>query len=309
MSTISENGKTYTIEDGRVVAAVAESQEEVVDTPLKFDDRVAYGKKLGSVISLVPTVYGLSVGVKFDDGSYDNFVPESLQLAPVAKEAGAVTAEGFEAEYAEYEAMTTDSLEEVESKIKTARSLNLRAKANATNSKNALADTILYDRVVTATGLDIHDLEQDRENWRVVESADYLESLPQFEVQESVGGFGMNRGGDLSWIDEAAEDFSVNEITEADLAGRAAQAVAQLTPEQLEDKEFMRTVLNYGFEYLPTDKEARVKFASFVNEARKTKLAEVEGIDKTASVDEKQYDLDGEEFDLDSLPVDAVFGV
>lgn len=309
-SIVNEDGKAYKIENGRVVAAANIKEAKTVAAPLKHEDRVLYGKKLGRVISIVPSVYGDAIGVQFDDGSFIELPPEELERAQpdkVAKVAGLPTAEAFKQEYEEYVAMPQDTLEEVEDKMRIARTLNLRAKAAATNRQNALADTILYDSVVTATGVDLLDLTQQQEAYRVAESREYLEQRPTFQLPEVVSpGFGMNRGGDASWLQ--AEEPEAPQVEDAHLAAVASKAVAQLDREQLESPEFMRQVIKYQYEYLPEDQTVRTKFAGLLNEARKAKLSAKEDTQKTAST-VPSVDLDGNEFDLDSTPIEAVFGV
>lgn len=309
MATVNENGKTYTIENGRVVAAVdaqVETQEEEVAKSLAIKDRVLHGKKLGNVVHIGKSIYGDALAVQFDDGSFGEFLEEQLERAEtekLAKVAGAPTADGFEAEYNEYTAMPEDTLEEIEDKMKVGRALNLRAKALATNSRNTLADSIMYDRIVTATALDSDDLKDAQQSARVVADYDYFEQLPRYEMPETVrGAWGMTRGGDASWL--GAEELEVEPITEGELAKMATLAVAQLDKEQLEDKDFMRQVINYRNEFLPKDQAVRTRFAGLLNEARKAKLSSKAPVVEA----EVMRDLDGNEVDLDSIPVESIFG-
>lgn len=308
-SIVNENGKAYKIENGRVVAAVNTKEAKTVAQPLKHEDRVLHGKKLGKVISIIPSVYGNAIGVRFDDGSFVELPEDVLEVAQpekVAKVAGLATAEAFKQEYDEYVAMPQDTLDEVEDKKRVARQLNLRAKAASTNRQNALADTILYDQIVTGTGVDILDLDQQQEAYRVAESREYLEQMPTFQLPETVSpGFGMTSGGDASWLQD--EELEIAPVEDAHLASLAAHSVAQLEPEQLEDDEFMRQVIQYRFSALPEDQSVRTKFAGLLNEARKAKLSAKEEPQKIASTVPSR-DLDGNEFDLDDVPVEAVFG-
>jgi septation ring formation regulator EzrA len=300
---VNENGKSYRIENGRVVAATAETRD------ITLEDRVIVGKKLGKVVSSVPSIYGQAIGVRFDDGSFGEFSPDAVERAAedkLAKIAGQSTADGFEAEYKEYTQLPENTLEDVEEKIHYARQLNLRAAAARTNSQIPLADTILYDKIVTATGVDLLDLKQMQEAHRVVESQEYLESLPQFELPETMSGsFGMTRGGDASWL--GAEEIEETPIDEANLAQLASTAVASLTREQLEDPDFMRQVIQYRNEYLPDDSTVRTKFAGLLKEARKAKLAFNDENVRTASV-VNYVDVNGDEFNLEDVPIESLYG-
>ena len=312
MSTqYTEDGTTYTIEDGRVVTASKEeiAPDPVTVTDLKLNQRVLHGKKLGFVVSLSNSMYGQAIGVAFDDGSFSELSPEDLEIpAPekVAKVAGKVTAESFQTEYEQYQAMPTDTLEEVEEKVRQARALNLRAKALVTNRQASFSDQLLYDQIVTATAVDILDLEEDLEVARMTDNAAYFEQLPKFEASEQMGGsFGPTRGGDASWL--GAIEVEDVEITDAELAHMAHDTVARLNEQALTDRDFMRSALEMRFESLPATTEVKTKFAGLVNQARKQKLAEVEA--RKTQVTAKVTDMEGTEVDLDDLPIEAIFSM
>jgi len=297
MSRVIDNGKEFVIEDGKVVSASIKKSKD-----FNFKDRVLHGKKLGSVVSKVPSIYGDSIGVRFDDGSFSEYLAHDLEPEPLSKEAAVISNDEFEEVYEKYNEMSADTLEDVEAKMRLARSLNLRAKALATNHKNTLADTIFYDRVVTATAVDLMDLEDERESLRYVSSADYLEALPRASHAD-LGSY-VTSNEDASWI-QAIEEPEPEEVTDAHLASLASKAVDSLNRDQLEDNEFIRSVLQYQYEYLPQIQEVRTRFASYLNQARQMKLAQTV-VAKTASVGSK--DMDGNDFSLEDTPVEAIFG-
>lgn len=300
MAIIEENGKRYEIKDGRVVAAaVLEYQEEDV-VERKPKDRVIHGKKIGTVISTpMESVYGTSVGVHFDDGSFAEVFVEELETAPQEKVAHSDTPAGFEAEYLAYRDMPANDLDELEFKADKARELNARAKALQTNSKNSLSDQILFDQVVTATAVDIMDFREASRNAHVAAEG-YLENLPKFRMSETIGQSGNGRG-DASWLDNVEVEES-QEADDAQLAQKADQIVSRLSPEQLDDKDLMKQALSYAFADL--DSEQRTRLAGYVNEARRQKLTE-KPVEKVAKA---PRDMDGNEINLDDVPFEAIFG-
>lgn len=301
MTTIIENGKRYEIEDGRVVTASV-VEPEVAELPIEPKARVSKGGKLGTVVAVTDSIYGDNAVVKFDDGSIDEVDPTQL-VGVLDKEAAAELFDSMEDEYLSYQDMPTETEEDIQSKAAKARELNLRAKALATNGQNALKDQIAYDHIVTATAVDIMDLEDAR---AYTESAkEYVQAQPRFH-QEVVGGFGMTRGGDASWLADAADTFDAPSTEDAELAQRAAATVAPFSKEQLSNEEFMKQVAGYAIEYVPADSIDR--FKEVLKEAIKQRLAEPEENVHTAST-LTERDLDGNDFLMDDVPVEALYGV
>lgn len=303
MTTIIENGKRYDIEDGRVVAAAAAEPEEIIK--LTTQDRVSHGSKLGTIVGLVPSVYGSTAVVKFDDGSIDELLLEDL-LPSNTKVASVEESDDIESEYNAYLGLPTDSSDDIKLKASKARELNLRAKAMATNGKSPLADQITYDRIVTATAVDILDLDEFA-MYAKAEEENYLESLPKYRLPDQVSGaFGMTRGGDASWLALAADEFEVPSVEDSELAKKANAAVSTFSRQELEDDNFMDLVLGYAKASFDDDHSDR--FAHLFREARTQRLSESEEtVSKTASTI-PTVDLDGNEIDLDSLPVEALYG-
>lgn len=303
MTTIIENGKRYDIEDGQVVAAVEAEAEEVIE--LKAKDRISHGKKIGTIIGLVPSVYGSTAVVRFDDGSIDELLLEDL-VHSTEKLASNVDENDLEAVYASYVDLPTDTAEEIEEKAARARELNLRAKALATNGKSALADQIVYDRIVTATAVDIMDLK-DAAMFAHASEQRYLETQPRYRLPEQISNaFGMNGGGDASWLADAAEEMDLDNPADGQLAARANATVNSLTREQLADDTFAALALGYARDTISSDEPSKDKFADLFAEARKQKLAAP--VPKTASV-KSPVDMDGNEFDMENTPVEALYGV
>lgn len=309
MTTIIENGKRYEIEDGIVKSASAVEPVEEKSDLIQAKDRVTLGNKVGTVVAITDSIYGENAVVKFDDGSVGEYSPTHLALAPVEKTAAVETLDGMEEEYQAYQDMPDDSPEELESKGAKARELNLRAKAMATNQQNALRDQILYDRIVTATAVDILDL-RDAGLRATANAEEYLENQPRYRVAETISGaFGLTRGGDASWLAEAADSFEVDSTEDAELAQRASATIASFSDEQLRDEGFVQRVLEYSVDQLPQDTVTRDRFTAFVNESVVNRLSEATEENQRTASTVTERDLDGNDFSMEDLPVEALYGV
>lgn len=304
MTDIVENGIQYEIEDGRVVTA-STTDEPATRVEIQPKDRISHGKKLGTVVGIIPSIYGNTAVIKFDDGSLDELLVEYLTSTPEQRTAS-VDGETFADEYAAYRAMPADTAEEINEKAHKARELNLRAKAAVTNSRLPLEETIAYDQVVSETAVDIIDLSE-AEQFARASSEDYLSSLPKYRLPEELGqAHGADRGGDVSWLHDAAEDFTIHTPEDEELSARATRAVSQFSPEQVGDEDLMDLALIYATEGL-ADSSKSERFASFFKEARRQRLSDEEGFQKNASVEE-YTDIDGNTFKMEDVPVESLYG-
>lgn len=210
-------------------------------------------------------------------------------------------------EYEAYLEMPQDTAEEINEKAHKARELNLRAKAAVTNSRIPLDEQIAYDAIVTGTGVDILDLKS-AESFAKAAEEDYLSSLPKYRLPEELSPVhGSDRGGDASWLFDAANEFVPSVHEDEELARRATRAVSQFSRTQLEDEDLMDLALIYATDELadPTKNE---KFASLFKEARAQRVEDEEGFQKNASVEELT-DVDGNSFRLEDAPAESLYGV
>lgn len=276
---VNENGKSYEIDEqtGLVREASAEPQvdEAEFSDELRINDRVEVAGKTGTVISLTASIYGGAYGVKFDDGTVDEFGPTQLKHTSVeAPEFDGPHSEIL-ARFAAYEELPAYTNDEINAKGEEARFLNLRAKALATDSKLSLDDQNTLGRIVLITGNDLIDLKTARENSE--ESTEYVGRFNRYRISNEVSGYGAGLGltGDSSWLQDALEDMEIVETTEADLAVRAAELVSAFTKVQLEDDDFMRVAASYHRGYLQMDDEQAKKFETYLARARQERIAEL----------------------------------
>jgi hypothetical protein len=304
MTDIVENGIQYEIQDGKVVqAAVTDAPSDTLE--IKAKDRVSHGKKLGTVVGTVPSIYGETAVVKFDDGSLGELLVTDLTSTPEQRVAS-LEPTTLADEYEAYRAMPSDTADEINEKAHKARELNLRAKAAVTNSRLPLDEQIAYDQMVTSTAVDILDLTE-AEQFAKASTEDYLTSLPKYRLPDELGpAHGNDRGGDASWLHDAAEEFAATEHHDEELSLRATRAVARFTPEQLGDEDLMDLAVVYATEELAAP-EKNERFASLFKEARAQRIADEEGFQKNASVEEFK-DLDGNSFKMEDVPTESLYG-
>lgn len=303
-----KQGEPITVESDNpeLAAQIIEQQSGVAaSVDVKPQARVSYGKKLGTVVGVLESVYGSTAVVKFDDGSLDELLVEDLSEASEQRTAS-VEPTSLEDEYKAYRAMPQDTADEINEKAHKARELNLRAKAAVTNSRLPLDEQITYDKIVVATGVDILDLKE-AEQYAKAANEEYLTSLPKYRLPEELGlAHGNDRGGDASWLFDAANEFVPTIHEDEELARRANRAVSQFSREQLEDESLMDLALVYAKEEL-ADSEKNENFERFFVEARVQRLADEEGFQKSAAVEELK-DLDGNSFKLEDVPAESLYG-
>lgn len=83
---IKENGKLYNIDEETGLVTEASDIEEPSDVieadelaqEFRTGDRVAVGDEEGTIISIISSIYGPSFGIRFDDGSIDEFLEDRL---------------------------------------------------------------------------------------------------------------------------------------------------------------------------------------------------------------------------------------
>lgn len=290
---VRESGKIYNLDDetGRVIDVQEEEVLKDVAQDIKLGSRVEVEGELGEVVTITSSYYGLAFGVRFDDGGVDEFHEGQLKLSVVEKvDYDSPVAEVLE-RFASYEETPTYTNEEINAKEREARWLNLRAKSLATDSKLGLSQQNELGRVVIVTGNDLLDLRELRD--RSEETEDYLSSFSRYSLSKEINGYGASLGmtGDTSWLEMGAEDMEVVETTDADLAARATDVVANLSREQLEDDDFVKQAATYHYEYLQMNEAQRTKFDSYLASARQERVKNLPE-QKVASTEDDIDDFD-----------------
>jgi hypothetical protein len=294
MKIVADNNQAYLIKDDQVVAAfeiedIDAPEEEVIEPGLTVGSRVAYFDKLGTIVTQEVSQYGPFFGVKFDDGSLGeheaseltaNMVPAPNFDSPVAE---------IRNEWEEYQDLPSDTLTQIETKSSIARSLNLRAKALKTDKQTAFSDSILLDKIATTTEVDVLDLKTAHIALTANdEQANYLEELPSKLDYRSTKG---SSDEDTDWV----QDFDLGEEdlnTEAELTSTAMRITASCDKEQLEDEQFMNTVISNQAQHLGLDDEKKKYLEEAVKLASLDKLAEpvVRTVPEEKTIDLDTYD-------------------
>lgn len=298
MALVNENGKQFVIDDktGLVTEARVESQEELdaIQDEFRLHDRVEAAGKTGSIISVIPNIYGLAYGVRFDDGGIDEFADTQLhRTSVVAKTFSKPTGEVYD-RFAAYVELPVFTNEEIDTKEKEARWLNVKASALRSSTKLSMTEQNDLSKIVLMTGSDLEDLKLIRVAGDREENAKYLSSFNKYAISDDIGGMGGTIGlsGDASWLDTAYDGMEVVETTSADLALRATEVVTQLSRTQLEDDDFMTQVASFQHEYLQNDDGREKQFETYLAAARKDRLKELPLTEKKSSVYDGLEDVD-----------------
>lgn len=296
---VRESGKIYNLDDetGRVIDVQEEEVLEGAAQDIKLGSRVEVDGELGEVITVTSGIYGIAYGVKFDDGAVDEFGEGQLKISVVEKvDYDSPVAEVL-ARFSKYEEAPTYTNEEIEAKEREARWLNLRAKSLSTDSKLGLSQQNDLGRVVIVTGNDIVELRDLKE--RSDETEEYLSSFSRYSLSSEINGYGASLGmkGDTSWLEMGAEGMEVVETTDADLAARATEVVANLSREQLEDDDFLKEAASYQYKYLQMTEAQQTKFDSYLASAREERAKRLPE-QKVASTEENIDDFDASQLFL-----------
>lgn len=248
--------------------------------------RVSHREKEGTVISIVPGLYGDTYGVKFDNGNVVEFLAD--QLAPVESAAPIYlsSVDAINADYIDYEVVPANTYDELEEKTRIARSLNLRAKTLILDSKISMNDRVKLDEIITSTSADIRDFKEGQLHLQEIEQSAYLARSPKYKINDEFIGWGSQArtktDEDISWVSDIDSEFE--SADDATLVSLASEAIKSLSREQLQDENFIEEVKYYNTLKLPN--EVAPRFAKFLREAVSMKLAEpVEKVAKTSSVE------------------------
>lgn len=301
MKVIEENGKLYTIdEDSGLVVEAKEAEQKVASTedqtPLALNERVEIEGRLGKVISRIPSVYGMVLGVRFDDGSTDEYIEDEVRRSTEQPMRFDTPIDQVKSDWDKYQELPSYTLEQITGKSRLARSLNVTAKALVTDQRTSLSDQVLLDSIVISTGTDILDMKDQTERLTVDEN--YAENMPQYSIPSEIVGGSEFIQSDASWIALAAEDTSEyhsNFNWDSHLAAEALKATAPLDTEQLESDEFIEAVAGFREDAMPVgyNQELSLRFRDLLEEARKERLSERSAakLARTASVTEELTDF------------------
>lgn len=304
---IIENGKRYVFDENNIVVEAsdventdAETTEEV--RPVSLGDRVEVEGRLGKVVSRLPdeyaSVYGLAVGVSFDDGDFGEYLEEHVSHSDEDAITYDKPLDQVKADWDSYQGMPEYTLEEVEAKARVARSLNVTSKALVTDQRTAFSDKVDLDHIILATANDLFDLK-DRAERLEVSTSDYLDKQPKYRLPAQIIQETSRSSEDASWLlesaDEAVEELG-NLDWDAHLQSEALKATSRLEPEQLENEGFMEAVAEYREATMPLgfNDEKRAQFRAALELARKSALEEraVQHVAKTAAAAEGLENFD-----------------
>jgi hypothetical protein len=306
MRIVEEDGKRYEIDDnGMVVSASTvqvddEAQDEPVKQPLALNDRVEVEGRLGKVVTrAVPTVYGPTVGVQFDDGEIGEYLEEHVATSEEEAIRYDKPIDQVRADWEEYNKLPDFTAEEVDTKARLARTINITAKALVTDQRTSLSDQVVLDQMVLATGTDLYDLKAKQERLTLEGGEDWLNKQPNYRLPEEIINSTSRSSEDVSWLLVAADD-AAQESSEFDwdqhLSNEALRATSRLETEQLESDEFMQAVLSYREDAMPVgyDTAKKEQFAAMLSSARQAALAErsAQATAKVAAVQEELEDFD-----------------
>ncbi len=302
---IEENGKVYNLDPITGLITEASVKEEVKlnigdqvprpeEAKVTIGSRVAAEGQLGEVVTKTEGMYGTVFGVRFDNQGMGEYVASQLTVTDVEPIDYETPIKEVTSRYDSYDELPFYTKEEIESKQREARWLNLRAKALITDKNTSLSDQIALDYIVVSTATDILDLKEAMSTVDMIGEQDYLSSFNEYEVAgqyDHSGGVSMGSQGDASWLLEAADDFEYQTTTEANLASKAVEIVSKFTREQLETEGFITDAMGFQADYLNMDEDQRIVFAAYVEMARDEKLLEPQEV-KEAAVEDDLDDFD-----------------
>lgn len=287
---VEENGKLYNIdEETGLVTEASTVEEEELANEFRLGERVEVLGSVGEIVSMVPSYYGVSFGVRFDDGDFDEFMESQLKRSNVDKPAYDSPFSEVMGRFAAYQELPAYTNDELDAKEAEAKWLRLRATTLVADRDLSTGEQNELGSILLTTNQDLRDISEVRIHTE--ENQQYLSRFNKYKIADEIAG-GATMGGkdDASWLQSAAEGMEVVETTDADLAARAVEVVASFSKEQLEDDEFLALATGYQREYLQIDASSDdgKKFATYLLQARADRLKNLPET-KTASV---QYDLD-----------------
>jgi hypothetical protein len=225
---VEREGRAYLLEGGKVVKSAASASELLPEseTPPVFSvgDRVEADGSLGKVVSKMNTIYGEQYGVRQDDGEAYSFYAESLKHSETEEPRYESPIDQILAEADTFEAMPSDTLDQIEAKSEVGRELNLRAKALITDDKLPFTERVKLDAVVSGTQVDLDYLANDKESALLSAYEDEQKiKATSVTIDEPTFGVSSFTTDDASWLEDAAED--AEREVQANLSGADATLV------------------------------------------------------------------------------------
>lgn len=305
MRIVTENGKRYEIDDnGMVVSATTvqvdnDAQVQPVEQPLALHERVEVEGRLGKVVTrAVPTVYGPTVGIRFDDGDVGEYLQEHVARSEEEAIRYDQPLDQVRADWEAYQELPAYTVDEVDDKAKAARGINITAKALVTDKRTSFADQLVLDEMVLTTGTDLYDLKAKQDQLTLTGGEGWLEAQPKYRLPEEIVNSTSRSSEDVSWLLVAADDAANEADTfewDQHLSNEALRATSRLTEEQLESDDFMAAVQSYREDTMPVgyDNGKRELFASLLEQARTAALDECRATAtaRVASVQEELEDF------------------
>lgn len=285
---VEEGSRKFNVDEE--TGLVTEAVEDYADE-FRIGDRVQVDEETGTIISITASVYGPAFGVRFDDGGVDEYPELSLKRATVEEPEYESPLAEILARFEAYEKLPSITNDELATKEKEARLLNLQARSLITDSKLAFNDQNALGKVVLVTSGDLEKIKELREHSQ--ESQEYLGKFNRYKISETLdSGAVLGMKGDASWLESALDGMEVEETTDADLAARAVEVVSSFSKGQLEDEEFMTLAATYHHEYLQMDDDRAKKFDALLARARQERLKNIPGTEKEASAEDDITDFD-----------------
>lgn len=285
---VEENGKLYNIdEETGLVTEASTVDVEGLDEEFRLGDRVEVTGSVGEIVSIVPSYYGISFGVRFDDGDFDEFLEGQLKRSSEERVIYPTPHAEVMARFAAYQQLPTYTNDELDAKESEAKWLRLRATTLVADKTLTLGEQNELGSVLITANQDLRDIQELRVNTE--ENQKYLSSFNRYKLGDSFsGGAGIGGKDDASWLEDATDGMEVVETTDTDLAARATEVVSVLNREQLQDDEFMSVAGSYQHKYLQLTPEQAKQFDSYLAQAREVRIKDLPE-QKTASV---EYNLD-----------------
>lgn len=299
MKIIREGNKVYTYDPttGLIVEAAvvevtpaADVEASTMERALSVGARVEADGKLGVIVARTDSVYGEAFGVRFDDGTFNEYLDTEVKMSAEEKSYDSPVAE-IKARFTSYNELPAVTEQEIITRTNEASELNKMARQIIANGKLQYVDEFDLDQIVTATASDLKDLEQMLLTARVANNPQYTRRQDRFEIAYEVNRSAvLGSKGDSSWLENAIDDMEVGVATDADMAVRATEVVARFDRDQLENNSFIDDAAMYHVSYLGLDEQSTEQFLEFVEAARQERLASLPLDDKTASVDDDDID-------------------
>jgi hypothetical protein len=301
---VEREERAYLLEDGKVVKSASTASELLPESEtapvFSVGDRVEADGKLGKVVSKMATILGDQYGVRHDDGEAYSYYGESLKTSEVEEPIFESAIDQILSEADNFEAMASDTLEQIESKEEVGRELNLRAKALVTDDKLPLSDRVKLDAVISGTQVDLDYLANDKEAALLSAYEDERKTAAtQVSIDEPTFGVSQFTTDDASWLGDVADEAekeAVANLQEADtnLTSTAVKLVEGMEPGLLADDDTVEAQSHALFLEVTAgmdEDEKAEKLLSYKDQVRTARFNRLEEL-KEAALDPETEDED-----------------